>query len=79
MAGCTTVAIFPTESAETVRFVLEHSEAFISEYVRQVTEAGAFPVRKMPVRVSLMEKKSDEVKQAGGECLVAADALVLSK
>ncbi|MBC7609566.1 MAG: AMP-binding protein [Polaromonas sp.] len=27
MAGGTTVAIFPTESAENVRFVLEHSEA----------------------------------------------------
>jgi long-chain acyl-CoA synthetase len=27
MAGCTTVAIYPTELAETVRFVLEHSEA----------------------------------------------------
>ncbi|MBX3652704.1 MAG: AMP-binding protein [Ramlibacter sp.] len=27
MAGCTTVAIFPTESAETVKYVLEHSEA----------------------------------------------------
>ena len=27
MAGCTTVAIFPTENAATVRFVLEHSEA----------------------------------------------------
>lgn len=27
MAGGTTVAIFPTERAETVRFVLEHSEA----------------------------------------------------
>ncbi len=27
MAGYTTVAIFPTESAATVRFVLEHSEA----------------------------------------------------
>lgn len=27
MGGFTTVAIFPTESAETVRFVLEHSEA----------------------------------------------------
>ncbi len=27
MAGGTTVAIFPTENAETVRFVLEHSEA----------------------------------------------------
>ncbi len=27
MAGYTTVAIFPTESAETVKFVLEHSEA----------------------------------------------------
>ena len=27
MAGCTTVAIFPTETASTVRYVLEHSEA----------------------------------------------------
>lgn len=27
MAGCTTVAIFPTETADTVRYVLEHSEA----------------------------------------------------
>jgi len=27
MAGCTTVAIFPTETAGTVRYVLEHSEA----------------------------------------------------
>lgn len=27
MAGYTTVAIFPTETADTVRFVLEHSEA----------------------------------------------------
>jgi long-chain acyl-CoA synthetase len=27
MAGYTTVAIFPTETAQTVRFVLEHSEA----------------------------------------------------
>ena len=27
MAGYTTVAIFPTESAETIRFVLEHSDA----------------------------------------------------
>ncbi len=27
MAGCTTVAIFPTETAKTVGFVLDHSEA----------------------------------------------------
>ncbi len=27
LAGCTTVAIFPTETAETIRFVLEHSGA----------------------------------------------------
>ena len=27
MSGCTTVAIFPTESGETIRFVLDHSEA----------------------------------------------------
>lgn len=27
MAGCTTVAIFPTETAQTIRYVLDHSEA----------------------------------------------------
>ena len=27
MAGCTTVAIFPTETADTVKYVLEHSGA----------------------------------------------------
>ncbi|WP_326527246.1 AMP-binding protein, partial [Dokdonella sp.] len=27
MAGCTTVAIFPTETAETISYVLEHSGA----------------------------------------------------
>jgi CDP-4-dehydro-6-deoxyglucose reductase len=28
---------------------------------RQVTQEGAFPIKKMPARVSLMEKKSDDV------------------
>lgn len=27
LGGCTTVAIFPTETADTIRYVLEHSEA----------------------------------------------------
>ena len=27
MSGCTTVAIFPTETGETIRYVLDHSEA----------------------------------------------------
>lgn len=27
LGGCTTVAIFPTETAETIRYVLEHSES----------------------------------------------------
>ncbi|MBL8350148.1 MAG: AMP-binding protein [Burkholderiaceae bacterium] len=27
LAGCTTVAIFPTETAETIRYVLQHSDA----------------------------------------------------
>jgi CDP-4-dehydro-6-deoxyglucose reductase len=36
-----------------------HSDVVLES--RQVTEAGAFPVRKMPVRVSLMEKKSHDV------------------
>jgi long-subunit acyl-CoA synthetase (AMP-forming) len=29
MSGCTTVAIFPTEAGETIRYVLDHSEASV--------------------------------------------------
>ena len=46
MAGCTTVAIFPTETAETVRFVLEHSGAsalFIGKLDTWEHQAAAVP------------------------------------
>ena len=36
-----------------------HSDVVLES--RQVTEEGAFPIRKMPSRVSLLEKKSDDV------------------
>ena len=29
---------------------------------RQVTDASAFPIKKMPVRVATLEKKSHDVK-----------------
>ncbi len=46
MAGGTTVAIFPTESADTVRYVLEHSEAsllFVGKLDRWAQQANAVP------------------------------------
>ena len=46
MAGGTTVAIFPTESADNVRYVLEHSEAsllFVGKLDTWATQAGAVP------------------------------------
>ncbi len=36
-----------------------HSDVVLES--RQVTQEGAFPIKKMPTRVSLMEKKSDDV------------------
>src|SRR5271156_3609626 len=46
MAGGTTVAIYPTETAETVRYVLEHSEAsllFIGKLDNWASQAAAVP------------------------------------
>jgi long-chain acyl-CoA synthetase len=46
MAGGTTVAIFPTETAETVRYVLEHSEAsllFVGKLDIWAQQASAVP------------------------------------
>ena len=46
MAGHTTVAIFPTESAANVRFVLEHSEAsllFVGKLDTWAQQRGAVP------------------------------------
>jgi long-subunit acyl-CoA synthetase (AMP-forming) len=49
MAGGTTVAIFPTETADTVRYVLEHSEAsllFIGKLDKSAAQAGGFAVHR---------------------------------
>ena len=46
MAGGTTVAIFPTETAENVRYVLEHSEAsllFVGKLDTWAQQRGALP------------------------------------
>ena len=46
IAGYTTVAIFPTEPAATVRYVLEHSEAsllFIGKLDKGAAKASAVP------------------------------------
>ncbi|HWI83231.1 AMP-binding protein [Ramlibacter sp.] len=50
MAGGTTVAIFPTETAETVRYVLEHSEAsllFVGKLDAWEQQAAGVP-RQLP-------------------------------
>ena len=46
MAGGTTVSIYPTETAETVRYVLEHSEAsllFVGKLDDFASQAAAVP------------------------------------
>ena len=53
-----------SEEEEANGFVLTccgvaHSDVVLES--RQVTQAGAFPIKKMPTRVSLMEKKSSDV------------------
>jgi long-chain acyl-CoA synthetase len=55
MAGGTTVAIFPTETAATVRFVLEHSEAcllFVGKldaWPQQVVATAGLPCIALPL------------------------------
>lgn len=53
-----------SSAEEATGFVLTccgvpHSDVVLES--RQVTEAGAFPIKRMPVRVSLLEKKSHDV------------------
>ncbi len=65
-----TVVIAPHQSKalsaeeEANGYVLTCSARALSDVVlesRQVTEAGAFPIRKMPVRVQALQKKSPDV------------------
>jgi CDP-4-dehydro-6-deoxyglucose reductase len=53
-----------SEAEEASGFILTccgvaHSDVVLES--RQVTQAGAFPIKKIPTRVSLMDKKSDDV------------------
>ncbi len=55
-------ALSPEEEANGLVLTccgVPHSDVVLES--RQVTEAGAFPIKKMPARVSLMEKKSPDV------------------
>ncbi len=63
MAGATTVAIFPTESAQNVRFVLEHSEAsllFVGKLDTWPQQQGAIPAGLRVVALPLAPPTSFE-------------------
>ena len=63
MAGCTTVAIFPTETAETIRFVLEHSGAsllFVGKLDLWEHQAVAVPAGMPCVAMPLAPKTTFE-------------------
>jgi long-subunit acyl-CoA synthetase (AMP-forming) len=42
MSGCTTVAIFPTELGETVRYVLDHSQVVVCRKIGHMARTSAF-------------------------------------
>lgn len=61
MAGGTTVAIFPTETAETIRFVLEHSEAsllFVGKLDTWPQQASGVPAGMPCIAFPLAPKTS---------------------
>lgn len=63
MAGCTTVAIFPTETAETVSFVLEHSGAsllFVGKLDTWDQQKSAVPASLPCIAFPLAPKTSFE-------------------
>ena len=63
MAGCTTVAIFPTETAETVSFVLEHSGAsllFVGKLDTWDQQKSAVPASLPCIAFPLAPKTSYE-------------------
>lgn len=63
MAGFTTVAIFPTESADTVRFVLDHSGAsllFVGKLDTWDQQASAVPASLPCVALPLSPKTAFE-------------------
>lgn len=67
MGGYTTVAIFPTESAETIQFVLEHSDAkflFIGKLDTWAKQEPGVPASMPRVTFPLAPKTDDETWDA---------------
>ena len=88
MAGGTTVAIFPTETADTVRYVLEHSEArllFVGKLDTWAQQASAVPVGLPCIALPLAPDTGFETWDAivartaplGGRPARAADELAM--
>ena len=63
MAGCTTVAIFPTETAETISYVLEHSGAsllFVGKLDTRAAQKPGIPASLPCIAFPLAPKNSYE-------------------
>ena len=73
MAGCTTVAIFPTETAETISYVLEHSGAsllFVGKLDTWAAQKPGIPASLPCIAFPLAPKNSYE----GWDAVVARTA-----
>jgi len=73
LGGYTTVAIFPTETADTVRFVLEHSEAsllFVGKLDTWAQQRGGVPVGLPCIAFPLAPKSTFE----GWDAIIARTA-----
>ena len=73
MAGCTTVAIFPTETAETISYVLEHSGAsllFVGKLDTWAAQKPGIPASLPCIAFPLAPKNSYE----GWDAIVARTA-----
>jgi long-chain acyl-CoA synthetase len=67
MSGCTTVAIFPTETADTVRYVLEHSGAsmlFVGKLDTFDQQVGGIPANLPCIALPLSPKNRYETWDA---------------
>ncbi|WP_372525128.1 AMP-binding protein [Piscinibacter sp.] len=67
MAGYTTVAIFPTETAETVRYVLEHSEAsllFVGKLDTWAQQSTGVPAGLPRIALPLAPETGDDTWDA---------------
>ena len=77
MAGGTTVAIFPTETADTVRYVLEHSEAsllFIGKLDKGAAQASAVPAGLPCIALPFTQSSAPPTTCGHWDDIVAATA-----